>query len=217
MKAWAEGARQWREASSRETAKFYPVHAAWQEYEPVGLPGAAGEIVLPDHAALLPSFQREVARFVDREISPRVATLERSIRKSGGDSATRNKLGILYAQYGRYKQAEEEFRMAVGPQDYVPALVNLGNLLLLQGQAARAQEYYERASRKEPQNAKVLLGLTRCYHETEQYELARARYEQLATVDRALAERYAYLGGETEAGGRAADTDARRRQILWVE
>lgn len=217
MKAWAEGARQWRQASSRDTAGFYPVHAAWQEYEPVGLPGAPGEITLPDDEALLSAFQREVTRFVDREISPRVTQLEESIRKSGGDSATRNKLGILYARYGRFEEAEDEFRKAVGQQEYLPALVNLGNLLLLQGQAARAREFYERAAEKDPQNSKVLLGLARCYHETEQYDLARIRYQQLAAINQPLAERYAYLDGSAEGSGRAADTDRARWQILWEE
>jgi len=217
MKAWAEGVRQWQQASSRDSAKLYPVHAAWQVYEPVGLPGAPGEIKLPDEAAIIRDFQREVTRFVDREISPRVAQLEEEIRKGGGDSATRNKLGILYARYGRYADAEDEFRKAVGREEYVPALVNLGNLFLLQGQAARALEFYERAAEKDPRNARVLLGLARSYHETEHYDLARTRYQQLSALNRSLAERYAYLGGTAEGGGRAADTEWARRQILWEE
>jgi tetratricopeptide (TPR) repeat protein len=217
MKAWAEGARQWREASSRDNAAFYPLHTAWREYEPVGLPGAAGEIELPDDPSLLSAFQDEVTSFIDREISPRVAQLEERIRTGGGDPATRNKLGILYAHYGRYEQAEEEFRKAVGQEGYVPALVNLGNLLLLQGQATRAREFYEQASVREPENAKVLVGLLRCYHETEQYDLARALYEQLAAVDRSLAERYAYLGGGADGGSRASSVERASRRILWAE
>jgi tetratricopeptide (TPR) repeat protein len=217
MKAWAEGAKQWREATSRGTAGFHRIHAAWQVYEPVGLPGTVDEIVLPDQASLSSALRLELERFVDREVSPRVAQLEESIRKSGGDPPSRNKLGILYAQYGRYAQAETEFRKAVTQQDYVPALVNLGNLFVLQGQPARAQEFYERAARKEPRNSKVLLGLSHIYHETEQYDKAKAAYQELESVDRPLAERYGYLGGGADTTGRASAVDTLGQQILWVE
>jgi tetratricopeptide (TPR) repeat protein len=40
MKAWVKGVREWRLAESRDSAGFHPVHDAWQEYEPVGLPGS---------------------------------------------------------------------------------------------------------------------------------------------------------------------------------
>jgi tetratricopeptide (TPR) repeat protein len=217
MKAWTQGARQWREADSRGTAGFYPLHDAWQEYEPVGLPGPAEEIVLADEATVFSAFQQEVARFVDREISPRVARLEEDIRKTGGDPSTHNKLGILYARYGKYERAEAEFRKAMGQQEYVPALVNLGNLLLLQRNPEHAREFYEKAADKEPRNPKVLLALSRCYHECEQYDLARAIHEQLAEVDRQLAERYSYLGGAGDTGSRAASSGTREWPFLWAE
>jgi tetratricopeptide (TPR) repeat protein len=217
MKAWVEAARQWRQATSRGTGNFYPLHTAWQQYEPVGLPGTAKELVLPDKTLISNAFQRELTKFVDLEISPQVAQLEDSIRKQGGNPAIRNKLGILYAQYGRFEQAETEFRRAVGQQEYVPALTNLGNLFLLQNQPEHARKFFERAAGKEPRNVSVLLALSRVYYELEQYERARAKYEQLAELDQSLAERYAYLNGTATSGERAADVDTMRRQILWAE
>lgn len=217
MKAWAEAAREWRQATSRETGGVYPVHSAWQQYEPVGLPGAEKELVLPDNTSILNAFQREVARFVDREISPQVAELEESIRDQGGSPAMRNKLGILYAQYGRYEQAETEFRRAVGQREYVPALTNLGNLFLLQDQPEQARKFFERAARQEPQKASVLLALSRVYYELEQYERSREKYEELVELNKPLAERFAYLGSSADSSSRAADMDTIRRQILWVE
>jgi tetratricopeptide (TPR) repeat protein len=166
---------------------------------------------------LLGALQREVALYVDREIAPQVAQLEQSIRTGGGNPPTHNKLGILYARYGRYEQAETEFRSAVERQEYVPALVNLGNLFLLQSQAERALEFYERAAEAKPQDPRVLLSLARIYHELEQYEPARVKYEELAAVDQPLADRYAYLGGAADKSSRAAATDNVRRQILWAE
>ncbi len=217
LKAWATGAKEWREAQAEGTARFLPLHDAWKEYEPVGLPGSGAEATVPAGQALLVAFRQEVSRFTEHEITPRAARLQDEIRKSGDSPPARNKLGVLYAQYGRLELAEAEFRQAVAKQEYTPALVNLGNLFLLKEQPKLAQEFYERAAKKEPQNPKVLLGLAKIYHQTEQYERARMKHEELAAVDRILAERYAYLGASANTTSRAGDTEALRLQVLWAE
>jgi len=217
MKAWTEGAREWQMAESRDSAGFHPVHAAWQEYEPVGLPGV-GEIAMPDRNAIVNAFKHEVTRFIDYEIAPRVAHLEQEIQRGGGTPAAHNKLGVLYAQYGKLDQAEEEFRKATAKKVYVPGLMNLGNVYFLKGIWRKAQEQYERALRLDPKNPLVLLALSRAYHETEQYDLARARHKELAGVDRKLAERFGYLGGASYVeAGRAGQLETLRRQVLWAE
>ncbi len=217
MKAWAEGARQWREAERGGSAGFHPVHAAWQEYEPVGLPGGR-EVTLPGNDAIVSGFLQEVVKFVDREIAPRAARLEQDIQRTGGAPASHNRLGVLYAQYGKLEQAETQFRRSTAQQEYVPGLLNLGNLYSLKNDWARAREHYERAAKLEPQNPAVLLALSRAYHAGEQYELARAKHQELALVDKALAERFAYLAGAADAGGgRAGEAEARLRQVVWAE
>jgi hypothetical protein len=47
LRAWQDGAREWRENLSRNQVAFYPLHDAWQLYEPVGLPGAEVAVNLP--------------------------------------------------------------------------------------------------------------------------------------------------------------------------
>jgi hypothetical protein len=217
MKAWAEGAREWREAETHGSAGFVPVRAAWMEYEPVQLPGSTG-VTLPGSDAIVSAFLQEVSKFVDREIVPRVSQLEQDIKRTGGTPAAYNKLGVLYAQYGKLDQAETAFRTATAKQEYLPGLLNLGNLYSLKNDWQRAREQYERAARLKPQSPAVLLALARVYYAGEQYDLARAKHQELAKVDRVLAERYAYLGGTGEAnGGRAGETGSRLRQIEWTE
>ena len=216
MKSWAEGAREWREAESDGSAGFIPVRQAWREYEPVQLPGSK-EMELPAGDVVVGAFQKEVQRFVDREIAPRVARLQEEIRKNGDTPANRNKLGVLYAQYGKTVQAETEFLKAVAKQSYLPALLNLGNLQSLKGAWPKAREYYDRAARLEPRNPKVLLALARTYYASEQYDLARAKYQELAGTDKALAEQFAYLGGLQESGTRASEAGTAKQQIPWAE
>jgi tetratricopeptide (TPR) repeat protein len=216
MKAWAEGAREWREAIADNTAAFIPVHQAWQEYEPVQLPGVK-DITLPAKDAIVSAFLQEVVKFVDREITPRVTRLQDEIKKSGDTPVNRNKLGILYAQYGKTDQAEAEFLKAIAKQQYLPALLNLGNLQSVKGAWPKAQEYYDQAAKLEPKNPKVLLSQSRTYYAEERYDLARAKYQELAAVDNVIAEQFAYLGGSQDTGTRAADVETERQQVLWAE
>lgn len=217
MKAWAEGARQWRQACSRDTARLFPVHEAWRRYEPVGLTGTNRIVGLPEKAAISNAYQQEMRRYVEREISPQITQLEGSLHQQEGDPAVHNRLGILYARYGSYDLAEREFRAAVQQREYLPALINLGNLFLLQEQAERARGFLERAIAKQERNPKALLALSRVYHEMEEYELAAALHRQLAEIDRPLAERYSFLGGTIRTDGRAAAADTVREEIFWTE
>jgi hypothetical protein len=79
---------------------------------------------MPDSNAIVNAFLREVARFVDYETAPQVERLEKEIQKSGGTPSAHNKLGILYAQYGKLDQAEAEFKKATAQKRYVPGLLN---------------------------------------------------------------------------------------------
>jgi tetratricopeptide (TPR) repeat protein len=173
---------------------------------------------MPDSNAIVNAFLREVARFVDYETAPQVERLEKEIQKSGGTPSAHNKLGILYAQYGKLDQAEAEFKKATAQKRYVPGLLNLGNVYFLKGIRRKAQEQYERALHLEPKNPLVLLALSRTYYMTEQYDMARSKHKELAAVDREIAERFAYLGGVPDMeAGRAGHSGTLRQYILWNE
>lgn len=217
LKACATGAKEWRESQAAGTAGFLPVHEAWNKYEPVGFPGAGAEIAAPARDALLAGFDKELGRFVDQLLTPQAARLQDEIRTRGGSPEAHNRLGVLYARFGRYEKAEVEFRQAAESPDSVAALINLGNLKIIQGEPDRAREFYGRAAGRDPRNPKVLLGLARSYHELEKFDQAAAAYQQLAKVDRALAERNEYLAGTGGTETRAAASDETRRQIAWAE
>lgn len=62
MTAWALGAREWREAAAIGAAGFYPLHEAWQEYEPVQLPGSL-DVNVPGEGEVVDSFLAQVQLF----------------------------------------------------------------------------------------------------------------------------------------------------------
>ena len=217
LSAWQRGAKQWREFSPRNQAGFYPNAESWRFYEPAALPGGATSVTVPPEDQLVRAYQLEVGRFVDREIYPQVQELQGKIQASNTQAVWVNKLGVLYARYGLNDKAKAEFERILRRGEYVPALVNMGNLFFQLGGWEKSLQYYERATRKEPQNAKVLLCLARVNHELENYGSAQKIYGKVKTLDPTLAEKFAYLELKEEEAARSAEAGAAREVVLWVE
>ncbi len=141
LDAWATAAQEWRENDAKGQANFYPLADAWKAFEPVGLPGTPAAISQPAESAVVSRYKDEVSGFVDREIGPRVADLKAALAKQSGSSKTMNKLGVLYARYGQLDQAERQFQAIVAKEEYLPALINLGNLANLRGDSAGGESF----------------------------------------------------------------------------
>ena len=217
LDAWEAGAKAWRENAAREQAILYPMHESWLEYEPVGLPGGRSEISLPQRAQVLNAYLAEIVKFIDREIYPRVSKLQGQIRQSDNDPKYINKLGVLYAKYGLTDKAALQFNKILAKQEYVPALINFGNIYYLSKEMEKALEYYERASIEAPDNPKVLLCVARVNHELENYGLVNKSYQKLIAVDPDLADQFAYLDLRRDEAARAAEMSAIKEVVVWDE
>jgi hypothetical protein len=218
LNAWQTGAREWREAVSRNQQGFFPTHEAWKVYEPVGLPDEGVKIVLPSSDRIMNSYLQELLNFVDREIYPQASDIEDQIKRYGSSPRLLNKLGVLYARYGKNEEAEEEFEKALSKDRYyVPALVNLGNIYYLSRDLTRAKTYYERAFNVEPTNSTALLAVARVNHDLENYRLAEQLYAQLKNSSPALAERYSYLEMRGEEAARASAVGQIKETVVWDE
>jgi tetratricopeptide (TPR) repeat protein len=211
--AWQAGAGEWY--ANMDKAGFYPVHEAWKVYATAGTPAGIGEIQDLDRAAFTVRFDKELAAFVERELSPRV---DRILLAMGDapDSRLLNRLGILYARYGRTAEAETTFQKILSREPYVPALVNMGNLALLKSDFVRAASYFEAARAKAPDNASVLAGLTRASYGQGKLALANQYLASLKAKDPASADKLSFMGTGDQAE-RAADFESARRKVDWAE
>lgn len=218
LKAWEIGAQQWREAVAQNHEGFHPTHESWQEYEPVGLADAGATVPLPDSSRILSSYLQELLRFVDREIFPQISELETQAQRYGESLPLLNKMGVVYARYGHDDKAETYFRKALAkdPQ-YMPALVNLGNLFFLQENMYMAKNFYEQAHRLRPNHPAVILAVAKVNHELGNYSTVRDLYGDLKANDPGLAERHAYLEISDSAEARAAGAGQAREIVLWEE
>jgi len=216
LKAWQEGAKQWRENAPKDQVGFYPMHDAWKLYEPVGFPGTP-VLTYPGRDDVVASFKSEASRFIEREIYPQVARIQGDIAASGGSPRDLNRLGVLYARYGLDDRAKAEFEKALEKEDYVPALINLGNLSFIKKDMQSALSYYQRAQKILPDNPNVLLSIARVNHEIENYATARQAYARLREVSPTLAARFAYLDLRGEEASRAAEAAGLKEVVVWTE
>ena len=129
-----------------------------------------------------------------------------------------NKLGVLYARYGLMDRAEREFKKVLAKDiNYVPSLLNMGNIYYLNGDMKTAKYYYDKAYKKAPDNPKVLLTVARVNHEMENYGTVNEAYGKLKYLDPDLAQQFAYLdlrGGEAL---RAASIGGIKEVVIWEE
>jgi tetratricopeptide (TPR) repeat protein len=217
LQAWQDGAREWRENLSRNQADFYPLRDAWQLYEPVGLPGAEVAVNLPPSENVVSAYREQTVKFVDQEIFSRVAELERQIMNAPDPRKPTNQLGVLYARYGQYDRAQKEFEKLLAKEEYVPALLNMGNISYLSNHKDEALKYYNRAFAKDPENPRVLLAVVKANHDLENYGIVKELYDKLKASDPDLALQFAYLDLKGEEATRAADAAGVNGVVVWEQ
>ena len=216
LKAWQRGARQWRENEPEQRAGFYPIHGAWEVYEPVGIVGGEAAASLPSSNQVVNRYKLVLNSFIEQEIRQRVSELRRQIERSDGDPRLINKLGVLYARYGLFEEAEKEFKKITEKKEYVPALANMGNIYLLKSDYIKALDYYGRAYKRVPNNPAVLVGLAKANYEIENYGNVKQYYQKLESIDSDIALKFSYLVSKDEGLGRASSQRA-KEAVEWDE
>ncbi len=89
-----------------------------------------------------------------------VKEYERGLREGIENPSFYSNFGVALRRNGDFKRAEEFFRKALSlKEDYIPALTNLGHLLLFEGRNAEARPYFLKAFEKDPNAIDVLLAL----------------------------------------------------------
>jgi tetratricopeptide (TPR) repeat protein len=217
MKAWELGAKEWRENQAKNTARFYSIPESWKVYQPVGYSGTTADIKIPSDTKIVAAYTKEVQSFVDSEMGEQEAILKADIDKSDNKPKAMNNLAVLYGRFGMYAKSQKVLQDIIANTEYVPALVNLGNIYFVKGDMDSALQYYQRAYKKAPTNATVLLCVARASHAEENYATAKKAYEELKLQDPALAQRFAYLDLRGEEATRAADAAQLTGVVIWQQ
>ncbi|MBF9016431.1 MULTISPECIES: lipopolysaccharide assembly protein LapB [unclassified Oceanispirochaeta] len=216
--AWQNGAKEWRENDSKSQAMFYPTHESWSYYQAVGFrEEAVGGIEMPSRNDVTTEFVKTISRFVDQEIYPQEAKIRERMASSNKKYIYQNKMAVLYARYGLYDKALSTFAEINESRNYIPSLLNTGNIYFVQNDYMSALKWYDQVLARDSQNKKALLGSARCNHELENYGTVKLYYQKLSKIDTDLAERFAYLDLRGAEGQRAADALGLKDLVLWEE
>jgi tetratricopeptide (TPR) repeat protein len=183
----------------------------------VGFKEGASGIELPDKEQVTDAVKECIGRHVERQIYPRVAALEKKLKQNPSAISYRNKLAVVYARYGLYDKALEQFQRILYQREYTPALTNTGNIYFIRKEYQSALKYYNRALEQNSRNRSALVGIARCNHELENYGLVKKTYEQIKDLDPDLAERYAYLDLKGGRADRALDAAGLQTIVVWQE
>jgi hypothetical protein len=213
LSAWRTGASEWNQ--NGDNARFSPTHEAWKTFASAGTPGDVGAIADLDGPASAKRYEATLAAFIDRELAPQVERLQLALRSSP-DSRTLNKLGILYARYGKNAEAEEMFQRILDQETYVPALINMGNLAILRGDHPKATSFFEAARAVSPDSPQVITGLARASYGEGKLAAANQYIAALKKKDPTAAERLAYMNA-SDQGGRASEAAQAGRNMEWTE
>ncbi len=220
VKAWQLGAKEWRENLAKNQAVLYPLHDAWKVYEPVGFAATASDVQIPANDLIAKAMATDLDAFVQGEMGTQELALKAAVTKAttvAAKSKAVNSLAVLHSRFGLLDQAIGEFTQVLAKDEYVPALVNLGNIYFLRASYDKALEYYNRASKKAPKNPTVLLSIARANHALENYSIAKAAYADLQAVAPDLAQQFAYLDLRGEEATRAADVSGVLGTVVWSD
>jgi tetratricopeptide (TPR) repeat protein len=209
FRAWKMAAQEWHKAEADGQAGFNPVREAWKLYAPVGFVEGGIAVALPPTERLLDGYRKEIKRFLDAQVAPRVAEIQNRSKAAGKNSSqTSNQVGVLYAQFGMLDKATEQFKAASQRGDYAPALTNMGNILYLQGDMKGASDYFSRSLSLAPDSAATLAGSARALYALADYDKMQAALSRLKLINPVLAAKIDLTGGAVTTA-RASEADTR--------
>jgi hypothetical protein len=223
LEAWRKAAEEWNGLETApEKRTLYRTRAAQELYRPVGLKEADLGLQYGRKEDMARGFSEDL----DRLVEAAVAEYSEAARK-GGRAQDWNRLGIAYGRYARYPQAERAFREALRADPvFLSPRVNLGNLYLLKGDFAAAQESLAAAWKdveKTPDApaetvVKVLLNLSRACYQLEHFEQAKRYFDRAQSLDPKATAQYAYLAERSAGGseGRGAAQPGLAAEVLFV-
>ncbi|MBT3275958.1 MAG: hypothetical protein HN368_22610, partial [Spirochaetales bacterium] len=217
LKAWQAGMDEWLRFEPGGAAGFYPMSEAWELYQPVGVKEPMDNLVFPDDDSVLSAYMDQATKFLDTHIKPLIDSIKGAIETGGKTARNMNKLGTLYARYGKLQDAEEVFLEAAELGEYAPVSINLGNLYFIQSRPEDALIYLNSAREIIPDNARLVLTLARVHYELADYAKVDELFAFVKDREPALAAQFSYLDMTGGEGTRASNFRDMQGVALWQE
>jgi tetratricopeptide (TPR) repeat protein len=162
-------------------------------------------------------YQKEKERFTEREIFAQTRDLQARLNTDNRNVKALNKIGAVYARYGRMEEAQDYFSRVLQIKEYYPALINMGGILYLEENFKDALPYYLRAEKLKPSSSVLLLQLSRIHNKLGNLNESAAYFDKLEAANPKLADRFSYLDVSKSSTARASGQEAGKEVMLWQE
>jgi tetratricopeptide (TPR) repeat protein len=216
LRAWSKGAAA-AKADPEVAKQFFKLSDAWKRYSPAGVPGVTASARKPTAEQVQAAFDNALSLVVAKEVGPRAEQMRASFGAKGGTGLQRNRLGVLYAQYGMYAEALAEFQ-ASAVLGYAKAAINIGNVAFLAGDFATAAAWFEKSLDTYPTDAAALVGLARSLYELDRFDEADGYFKKATSQSPEVGVRYGYLSARVgDSAGRASAVMDKGGGMLWNE
>jgi hypothetical protein len=209
--AWDVGAGEFNKyEDDTEKRALYRTREAQQVFRPVGLKETDLGLQYGEKTVIARAVSKETSQLVNKIIAYYDQVAREKDSKSGYNS-----LGTVCTQFGEYNRAEQAFNYALAlDRNYLPSKVNLANIMFIKGQYQNAlrlyhnveQDYLSRSRTSSAAFSRIVLNISRCYYELENFDKSADYANQLNELDPALLREYSYL---KEDGATAARVEGK--------
>ncbi len=207
LTAWRTGVDEWTKyADDVKVRSFYKTRDSQKLYRSVGLTEKDMGLQYGSGKAIDKQFKSDMDQIISLVLSKdqKEAAEEKTARSY-------NRLGIAYARYGMYSEAERAFNRAVlkDPNGLGPR-INLGNLDYLQGRYTSAKSVFEkiyeklRAEGRDTSSSAfiVLINMARTSYMLKEYDKAKDYFSKAEAIDPEKTKKYEYLSSGSGGSGR---------------
>ncbi len=228
LDAWREGADEI--VQYRRNLGVALTEDSWREYAPVTLELEKWEPDVPKREYVERMYFDDVNNFIERELTKRVESVEKKIERDPKNPRYYNSLGVAYAMFGRYSDAELAFKKSIEllkrkkssslMANYYSPYVNLGNVYLKKKNYDDALAMYKNALRIAPKRASVYINLAFVYKAKGDFTGVRDAFNTALKLNKRIASEYEdyftdIISGSS-TGGRARRHDV-ESMVLWEE
>ncbi len=168
MNSWAYAVSDINAAvAGSQNLDFIILSEAWKTYPPASITGSEASFQKPVESSVNRAVDTDLMRYITAEFGPKIRKIQAEIKSSGGSVKLHNQLGILFIRAGMYEEAKAEYSKAAGMKS-ASAMVNLGNIALLEKDYPTADKWFRKALEIDPESKSAKNGLNRTATEVEE-------------------------------------------------
>jgi len=161
VNSWYKGIQELNTAFAQDTQPdVVIISEAWKTYPSASIVGTEAKFVNPGADVVARAVDTDLMRYISSEFGPKIQTIKDEISTQGTTASLYNQLGLLYIRAGMYDEAKTEYQKAAALKS-VAAIINLGNISLLEKDFKTAAAWFKKALELQPDSKGAQTGLDR--------------------------------------------------------